>query len=136
MTGLVIQLKPHEKFLVNGVVLQNGERRSRIRVRSKGASVIRMSDLLHPVEAITPARHLYFLAQLAVLGVADASETRATILERLPELHAAYVGRDAASALAACETALGEGKLFGAMRALKKLFPLDGLPPSATGDER
>ena len=128
MTGLVIQLKPHEKFLVNGVVLQNGDRRNRIRIRSKGASVLRMSDMLHPVEAITPAKHVYYLAQLAVLGLADAEKTRLAIIERIPALRIAYAEPDAEGAVCACEAALADGKLFAAMRALKKLFPLDGAP--------
>lgn len=128
MTGLVIQLKPHEKFLVNGVVLQNGERRNRIRIRSKGASVLRMSEVLHPVEAITPARHLYYLAQLAVLGLADAEETRLAIAERLPSLQGAYDHADARALVSACQSAVAAGKMFAVMRALRKLFPFDGAP--------
>lgn len=128
MTGLSIQLKPHEKLLVNGVVLQNGDRRVRIWVRTKGATVLRMTDILHPVEAITPARHAYYLAQLAVIGAADAEETSRTILDRLPSLRAAYARPAADDALSACEKAIADGKLFSAMRALKRLFPFDGLP--------
>lgn len=130
MTGLVLELKPHEKFLVNGAVLQNGDRRNRIRVRTKGAAVLRLTDLLHPIEAITPARHLYYLAQLALLGVASAEETTLAVCDRLPSLRAFYDHPSADAAAIACEEALSHGKIFAAMRALKRIFPLDGDSPS------
>ena len=133
MTGLSIQLKPHEKFLVNGVVLQNGDRRIRIKIRTKGASVLRMTDVLHPVEAITPARHVYYLAQLALLGAADLTETQRAIIDRLPSLRAVYSSEAAGEALSACEAAIANNKIFAAMRALKRLFPFDGLPPGSGG---
>lgn len=133
MSGLVIDLKPHEKFLVNGVVLQNGDRRNRVRVRTPSAAVLRMADVLHPVEAITPARHLYYLAQLVVLGITEAEETKAAICERLPELRAAYRHHLADAAAAACEKALDDGKFFAAMRALKRIFSLDSISHSTTG---
>ena len=46
MTGLVIKLKPNEKVLVNGVILQNGDRAARIRVRSENVSILRARDAI------------------------------------------------------------------------------------------
>ena len=59
MTGLVIKLKPNEKVLVNGVILQNGDRAARIRVRSENVSILRARDAISKEDANTPLKRVY-----------------------------------------------------------------------------
>jgi len=42
MAGLVLKLRPKERFMINGVVLQNGEKRSNIVVVSEDVNVLRL----------------------------------------------------------------------------------------------
>ncbi|MEM9988290.1 MAG: flagellar biosynthesis repressor FlbT, partial [Pseudomonadota bacterium] len=72
MAGLLLNLKPYEKFLVGGIVLQNGQRRSQLRILDDKAGVLRLSEALHPDRVKTPLTRAYYAAQSIVVG--DESE--------------------------------------------------------------
>ena len=55
---LKLSLKPGEKFVLNGAVVQNGDRRGTLSLQNK-ASVLREKDILQPEDANTPARRIY-----------------------------------------------------------------------------
>ena len=121
MTGLVLKLKPHEKLLINGVVVQNGDKTARLRVRTAGASVLRLRDALHPKEANTPLQKAYYIAQLAVAGAADADAARGEILENLAVARTDAANQGAIADIGLAETYASGGELFAAMRALRKI---------------
>lgn len=54
---LKISLKPGEKFVLNGAVIENGDRRSVLVLQNK-ASVLREKDIMHEEQVTTPARHM------------------------------------------------------------------------------
>jgi flagellar protein FlbT len=56
---LKLSLKPGEKVVVNGAVVQNGERRSTLVLQNR-AYVLREKDILQAEDATTPARRIYF----------------------------------------------------------------------------
>ncbi len=56
---LKLSLKPGEKFVLNGAVVQNGDRRTTLVLQNK-ASVLREKDIMQLDEAVTPARRIYF----------------------------------------------------------------------------
>lgn len=56
---LKLSLKPGEKFVLNGAVVQNGDRRTTLVLQNK-ASVLREKDIMQLDEANTPARRIYF----------------------------------------------------------------------------
>ena len=56
---LKLSLKPGEKFVLNGAVVQNGDRRTTLVLQNK-ASVLREKDIMQPDEASTPSRRIYF----------------------------------------------------------------------------
>ena len=58
MAGLILKLRPHEEFLINGVVVQNGDRKTRLRVKTDGAAILRLRDAIHPEEVNTPVRRV------------------------------------------------------------------------------
>lgn len=68
MSGLVLALAPSEKFIVNGALLQNGEKHSRIRVKDGDARVLRCADALHPHDVNTPVKQVYYALQLIITG--------------------------------------------------------------------
>ena len=51
MSGLVLKLSPKERVLVNGAVIENGDRRSRLSIMTPGANILRLRDAIHPEEA-------------------------------------------------------------------------------------
>ncbi|MGB8365116.1 MAG: flagellar biosynthesis repressor FlbT [Rhizomicrobium sp.] len=56
---LKLSLKPGEKFVLNGAVLANGDKRTSLIIQNK-ACVLREKDIMQPDQATTPARRIYF----------------------------------------------------------------------------
>ena len=54
MSGLVLKLGPHERIMINGVVMENGDRRARLNVLTPEANVLRLRDAIHPDEVEHP----------------------------------------------------------------------------------
>ncbi|MBZ4689719.1 MAG: flbT [Cereibacter sp.] len=69
MTGLVLKLGPHERVLINGAVIENGERRSKLAVMTPNANNLRLRDAIHPGEVTTPVRRVCYIAQLVLSGM-------------------------------------------------------------------
>ena len=121
MTGLVLKLKPHEKLLINGAVLQNGDKAARLRVRTSGAAVLRLRDALHPKDAVTPLQKAYYVLQLAVAGAAEILAARDEALENLTIARADAEDAAAIETIDAARGRVTAGDLFAAMRVLRRL---------------
>lgn len=63
---LKLSLRPGERFVVNGAVVQNGDRRGALVLQNK-ASVLREKDIMQPEQATSPARRIYFPVMLMYL---------------------------------------------------------------------
>jgi flagellar biosynthesis repressor protein FlbT len=63
---LTINLKPGEKLIVNGVVLQNSHHAAKLVVHNE-AALLREKDIITEEAAITPARRIYFTVQCLYL---------------------------------------------------------------------
>lgn len=81
---LKLSLKPGEKFVINGAVVQNGDRRSVLVLQNK-ASVLREKDIMQPDEANTPARRIYFPVMMMYLDEASAQRFYDEFVRRLTE---------------------------------------------------
>lgn len=86
MSGLVLTLAPGESFIVNGAVLENGDRPSRIRVKNYDARILRCSDALKPEEVDTPVKQVYFAIQLLITGDLEANDAMPAILKECEAL--------------------------------------------------
>jgi flagellar protein FlbT len=56
MSGLVLKLGPRERVLINGAVIENGDKRSRLSIMTPNANILRLRDAIHPGEVTTPVR--------------------------------------------------------------------------------
>ena len=81
---LKLSLKPGEKFVLNGAVLQNGDRRGVLVLQNK-ASVLREKDIMQEEEANTPARRIYFPVMMMYLDGAGAERYYDEFVRRLTE---------------------------------------------------
>ena len=81
---LKLSLKPGEKFVLNGAVVQNGDRRGVLVLQNK-ASVLREKDIMQPEEVTSPARHVYFPVMLMYLDEAAAPKAYDDFVLRLSE---------------------------------------------------
>ena len=123
MTGLVLKLAPHERVLINGAVIENGDRRSRFSIMTPNTHILRLRDAIHPGEANTPVRRVCYVAQLALSGDADPVQARAQLLMGIEQL--AQVLRDSESAeiLANAAKAAAAKDYYPALRLLRLLLP-------------
>lgn len=81
---LKLSLKPGEKFVLNGAVVQNGDRRGVLVLQNK-ASVLREKDIMQQEEANTPARRIYFPVMMMYLDEAGADRYYDEFVRRLTE---------------------------------------------------
>ena len=81
---LKLSLKPGEKFVLNGAVVQNGDRRGVLVLQNK-ASVLREKDIMQQDEVNTPARRIYFPVMMMYLDEASAGRYYDEFVRRLTE---------------------------------------------------
>lgn len=61
--ALKITLKPHERMIIGGAVVSNGDARTQLVIENK-VPLLREKDILSEQEANSPARRIYFVIQL------------------------------------------------------------------------
>ena len=81
---LKLSLKPGERFVLNGAVVQNGDRRCSLVLQNK-ASVLREKDIMQLDEVTTPARHIYFPVMMMYLDEPAAERQYEEFATRLTE---------------------------------------------------
>ena len=81
---LKLSLKPGEKFVLNGAVVQNGDRRTTLVLQNK-ASVLREKDIMQLEEANSPARRIYFPMMMMYLDEVGANRYYDEFAQRLTE---------------------------------------------------
>ena len=61
--ALKISLHPHERIVIAGAVVTNGEKRSELIIENQ-VPILREKDLMREEEADTPCRRIYYVVQL------------------------------------------------------------------------
>jgi len=125
MSGLILKLRAHEQVLVNGVVMQNGERNARLIVKTPDAKILRLRDAIHPDEVDTPVKRVCYIAQLLVAGEAEPIEGVQQLDRGIAQLGDALDGHPGTEALAEARSELRKRNFYGVMRALRKLLPIE-----------
>jgi len=81
---LKLSLKPGEKFVLNGAVVQNGDRRGVLVLQNK-ASVLREKDIMQVEEANSPSRRIYFPVMMMYLDELNAGRYYDEFAQRMGE---------------------------------------------------
>ena len=123
MSGLVLKLGPRERVLINGAVIENGDRRSRLSIVTPNANVLRLRDAIHPDEAQTPVKRLCYTAQLVLTGDTDPVDARRHLLPRIEELSQILVDPDSRRLLAQASSALLSEQYYQCLKSLRALIP-------------
>ena len=123
MSGLVLKLGPHERVLINGAVIENGDKRSKINVVTPNAHILRLRDAIHPEEVTTPVRRVCYLAQLVLSGDAAPGDTRMQLLRGIEQLSQILVDPDSRTLLASAGRAVLENQHYLALKSLRSLLP-------------
>lgn len=123
MSGLVLKLGPKERVLVNGAVIENGDRRSRLSILTPNANILRLRDAIRPDEANTPVSRICYIAQLVLSGDADEDEARDQILKGLGQLGHALTDLGSRQLLAEASEAFQTGEFYRGLKRLRGLLP-------------
>lgn len=123
MSGLVLKLGPHERVLINGAVIENGERRSRLAIMTPNAHILRLRDAIHPEEVNTPVRRVCYIAQLVLSGDADPKEAQLQLLRGIEQLSQVLTDPDSRLQLTIASKAVMDNQHYQALKALRSLLP-------------
>lgn len=123
MSGLVLKLGPHERVLINGAVIENGEKRSSLAIMTPHANILRLRDAIHPEEVNTPVRRVCYISQLVLSGDADPADARMQLLRGIEQLSQVLTDHDSRALLTQATAAVLEDQHYQALKALRGLLP-------------
>jgi flagellar biosynthesis repressor protein FlbT len=123
MTGLVLKLGPHERVLINGAVIENGNRRSKLAIMTPNANILRLRDAIHPEEVTTPVRRVCYIAQLVLSGDAVPEQARLQLLRGIEQLSQILTDHDSRLQLNQATASVLENNHYQALKALRSLLP-------------
>ena len=123
MSGLVLKLGPKERVLVNGAVIENGDRRSRLSILTPNANILRLRDAIRPDEVNTPVRRVCYIAQLILSGDVVADKGRLQLMRGVEQLSQALTDVDSRQLLEEATDAFTEGEFYRGLKRLRSLLP-------------
>ncbi|OWJ97132.1 flagellar biosynthesis repressor FlbT [Paracoccus yeei] len=123
MSGLVLKLAPNERVLINGAVIENGDRRSKISIKTPNANILRLRDAIHPNDACTPVARACYIAQLVLTGDASESDGRRQLLRAIEQLSHALNDKDSHLALSHATAFVLQNNYYHALKRLRTLLP-------------
>jgi len=123
MSGLILKLSPKERILINGAVIENGDRRTRLAIKTPDAHILRLRDAIHPEEASTPVKRVCYAVQLVLSGDTNPADARLTLLRHIEDLSQVFVDAESRRHLDGASTALVSGDHYRCLKALRSLLP-------------
>ena len=123
MSGLILKLGPRERVLINGAVIENGDRRSRLRIITPNANILRLRDALHPDEVNTPVRRVCYIAQLVLSGDVEPGDAKMQLLRGIEQLSQVLTDADSRALLSQATKTVLEKNFYLTMKALRGLLP-------------
>ncbi|MCE9524250.1 MAG: flagellar biosynthesis repressor FlbT [Alphaproteobacteria bacterium] len=121
---LKLSLKPGEKFVLNGAVLTNGDRRVSLVIENK-ASILRDRDILQAEDANTPAKRIYFPIMMLYLDLDQSEGHYEEYVTRMSEFMNAITDREALATCVAISRDVLQGQYYKALIKCRQLFDFE-----------
>lgn len=118
---LKLSLKPNEKFVLNGAVIQNGDRRATLVVQNQ-AAILREKEILQADEVTTPARRIYFPIMMMYLDSERTDTYYEDFVVRMTEFMNAVSSPEILATCIAISKEVMRGAHYKALIHAKKLF--------------
>jgi flagellar protein FlbT len=90
--ALKINLKPHERLIIGGAVISNGNSKSDFIVENK-VPVLREKDILREKDVDSPCKRIYFVVQLMYVDQENLAEHHRTYWELVRDVSEAAPSR-------------------------------------------
>ena len=121
---LKLSLKPGEKFVLNGAVLTNGDKRTSLVIQNK-ACVLREKDIMQPQDATTPARRIYVPIMMMYLDPDESDQYYNEFALRMTEFMGAVQTRFVLAACIEISRDVTNGAYYKALMTCRKLFDFE-----------
>ncbi|MCW5724123.1 MAG: flagellar biosynthesis repressor FlbT [Maricaulaceae bacterium] len=119
--ALKLSLKPGEKFVLNGAVVQNGDRRATLVLQNR-AAVLREKDIMQENEVTTPARRIYFPVMMMYLSTRKDDSLYDEFVLRMTEFMNAITNPDVMTDCVAVSRDVMAGEFYKALNRCRKLI--------------
>jgi len=121
---LKLSLKPGEKFVLNGAVLANGDKRTSLVIQNK-ACVLREKDIMQPKDAKTPARLVYLSISMMYLDAEGSEEPYDEFALRMSEFMGAIQNRAVLASCVEISRDVMSGAYYKALVKCRTLFDFE-----------
>jgi flagellar protein FlbT len=121
---LKIDLKPGEKFVINGAVLSVG-RDGRSLLLQNEAVLLREKDIMQEEDANTPAKRIYFVIMLMYIDPANSQDYTEKYRRLAIDFVRAAPMTDVTDLLSAIDKDVASGNFYQALRSCRKLFDIE-----------
>jgi len=121
---LKLSLKPQEKFVLNGAVVTNGDKRTSLVLQNK-ACVLREKDIMQPEQATTPARRIYFPIMMMYLDPGEDEKYYNAFALRMTEFMGAVRNQGILALCLEISRDVMAGQYYKALMQTKRLFDFE-----------
>ena len=121
---LKLSLKPGEKFVLNGAVITNGDKRASLVIQNK-AALLREKDIMQPADANTPARRIYVPIMMMYLDAEAIDEYYNEFALRMTEFMGAVQNRQMLSLCIEISRDVMAGNYYKGLISCRKLFDFE-----------
>lgn len=118
---LKLSLKPGEKFVVNGAVIQNGDRRGVLLLQNK-ASILREKDIMQVEDVNTPGSRIYFPVMMMYLDPANVSQQYEEFVLRMTEFMSVIKNPKILKECIACSKDVMSGQYYKALSRCRTIM--------------
>ncbi len=117
--ALKINLKPHERLIIGGAVISNGNSKSEFIIENN-VPVLREKDILREKDADTPCKRIYFVIQLMYVDDKDLVEKHNIYWTLVKEV--AEAAPSTAELLGEISEHILDNRYYPALKLAKKLI--------------
>ena len=122
--ALKLSLKPSERFVINGAVVQNGDRRTDLVILNK-VSILREKDIMQLENADTPVKRIYFAVMMMYMDSKSEKQFYQEFVERISEFMKAIKNEEALAACVSIIENVQAKQYYKALAICKKLIPFE-----------
>ena len=117
--------------------MQNGDRNTRLIIKTPNANILRLRDAIHPDDVDTPVKRVCYIAQLAVAGEVEPEQSVTQLGSGIAQLQDALSGIEGSEHLDEAIEQLRRRNFYGVLRALRRVLPIEArlLEHKASSDE-
>lgn len=130
---LKLSLKPNEKIVLNGAVIQNGDRRTTLLLQNK-ASVLREKDIMQIDDATTPVRRIYLPIMLMYLQGEESAEQYNEFALRMTEFMSVVRVTSVLEDCVSMSREVMSGEYYKALSRCRKLMEYEAVRLGDEGD--